>query len=167
MSEHGTGAAGAPRRGRLAGHVVLAAASLLALAISLRLGLWRQGSPGEGLFPFLTAFAMAAFSVAGLIGDLRQRAPAHDRLFGGRAGLLRVAAYLGALVFFAAVARTARLHRRIDDHARLHPALRRALRVVATLALTAGTVVGCQILFVLWLGAILPTGTLWAELLQR
>ena len=30
----------------------------MALAISLRLGLWRQNSPGEGLFPFLTALAM-------------------------------------------------------------------------------------------------------------
>ena len=37
---------------------------------------------------------------------------------------------------------------------------------VATLALTAGTVIGCQVLFVLWLGAILPTGTLWADLFQ-
>ena len=36
----------------------------------------------------------------------------------------------------------------------------------ATLALTAGTIIGCQVLFVLWLGAMLPTGTLWTDVLQ-
>jgi hypothetical protein len=29
--------------------------------------------------------------------------------------------------------------------------------------LTAGTIIGCQVLFVLWLGAMLPTGTLWTD----
>ncbi len=37
---------------------------------------------------------------------------------------------------------------------------------LATLALTAGTIIGCHVLFVLWLGAILPTGTLWDNLLE-
>ena len=26
--------------------------------------------------------------------------------------------------------------------------------------------IGCQVLFVLWLGAMLPTGTLWTDVLQ-
>jgi hypothetical protein len=48
--------AGAGRRAARAAvaHAVLAGVGLVALAISLRLGLWRQSSPGEGLFPFLT-----------------------------------------------------------------------------------------------------------------
>ena len=56
-------------RGHLVGHAVLAAAGLGALVIALRLGLWRQNSPGEGLFPFLAALAMVSFSVAGLVRD--------------------------------------------------------------------------------------------------
>ncbi len=66
-------------RGRLVGHAVLAAAGLGALAIALRLGLWRQNSPGEGLFPFLAALAMVAFSVAGLVRDWTKLEQAHER----------------------------------------------------------------------------------------
>ena len=167
MSEHGTGAAGAPRRGRLAGHVVLAAAGLVALAISLRLGLWRQSSPGEGLFPFLAALAMVAFSVAGLVRDWMKRAAAPARTVSDRTGVIRVGAYLGALVFYAvsleflgfivATALTITFILRVAER----------YTWAATLALTAGTVIGCQVLFVLWLGAMLPTGTLWADLFQQ
>ena len=165
MSEQGTPAA-VPRRSRLAGHAVLAVVSLVALAISLRLGLWRQNSPGEGLFPFLMALAMAVFSVAGLIGDLKQRAAAPARLFADRAGLVRVAAYLGALVFYAGSLEF--LGFIVASTITLVAILRFAERYswLATIALTAGTVVGCHILFVLWLGAILPTGSLWANLFE-
>ncbi len=165
MSEQGTPAA-ASRRARLAGHAVLAAVGLVALAISLRLGLWRQSSPGEGLFPFLMALAMAAFSVAGLIGDLKERASAQGRLFGDRAGRIRVAAYLGALVFYAGSLEF--LGFIVASAITLVFILRLAERYswLATAALTAGTVIGCQILFVLWLGAILPTGKLWEDLFQ-
>jgi hypothetical protein len=152
-------------RGRLIGHAVLAAAGVLALAIALRLGLWRQNSPGEGLFPFLTALAVVAFGVAGLIGDWAKRRAAQDHTAADRRGLMRVAAYLGALVFYAvsleflgfivATAITITFILRIAER---YP-------WPATLALTAGTVIGCQVLFVLWLGAILPTGTLWENLL--
>ena len=92
--------AAAPRA-RLVAHAVLAGIGLVALAISLRLGLWRQSSPGEGLFPFLTALAMVTFSVAGLVRDWLRREAAPARAGGDRAGLIRVGAYLGALVFYA------------------------------------------------------------------
>ncbi len=165
MSEQGTPAA-ASRRSRLVGHAVLAAVSVIALVISLRLGLWRQNSPGEGLFPFLMALAMAAFSAVGLIGDLRERASTHGPLFGDRAGLMRVAAYLGALVFYAGSLEF--LGFNVASAITLVFILRFAERYswLATVALTAATVIGCQILFVFWLGAILPTGTLWADLFQ-
>jgi Tripartite tricarboxylate transporter TctB family len=153
-------------RARLIGHAVLAAAGLVALTISLRLGLWRQSSPGEGLFPFLTALAMVAFSAAGLGRDWIRLNGAHARAAGDRSGLIRVAAYLGALVFYAVsleflgfIVATAITITFILRFAERYPWL-------ATLALTAGTVIGCQVLFVLWLGAILPTGTLWANLLE-
>ena len=70
MSEQAPAAA---PRARLVAHAVLAGIGLVALAISLRLGLWRQSSPGEGLFPFLTALAMVTFSVAGLVRDWLRR----------------------------------------------------------------------------------------------
>jgi hypothetical protein len=151
-------------RARLIGHAVLAAVALVALAISLRLGVWRQNSPGEGLFPFLTALAMLAFSAAGLARDWSKRTAAQGPPAGDRSGLMRVAAYLGALVFYAASLEF--LGFIVASAITLVFILRFAERYswLATLALTAGTVIGCQILFVLWLGAILPTGTLWENL---
>jgi Tripartite tricarboxylate transporter TctB family len=153
-------------RGRLIGHAVLAAAGVLALVIALRLGLWRQNSPGEGLFPFLTALAVVAFSMAGLIGDWAKPRAAQDRTAADRRGLMRVAAYLGALVFYAVSLEF------LGFPAATTITITFILRVAeryswpATLSLTAGTVVGCQVLFVLWLGAILPTGTLWESLFE-
>lgn len=152
-------------RGRMIGHAVLAAAGLFALAISLRLGLWRQNSPGEGLFPFLTSLAVVAFSAAGLFADWAKRKRAQERPFADRRGLMRVAAYLGALVFYALSLEF--LGFSVATAITITFILRFAERYswLATLALTAGTVIGCQVLFVLWLGAILPTGTLWESLL--
>ena len=153
-------------RGRLIGHAVLAATGLAALAISLRLGLWRQNSPGEGLFPFLMALAMVAFSAAGLIQDRMKRAAAPVGASSDRSGRIRVAAYLGALVFYAGSLEL--LGFIVATAIAITFILRFAERYswLATLALTAGTIIGCHILFVLWLGAILPTGTLWENLFE-
>ena len=152
-------------RARLIGHAVLAAVGLVALVISLRLGVWRQNSPGEGLFPFLTSLAMVAFSAAGLARDWLKHKGAPGRTLGDRSGLMRVAAYLGALVFYAAslefLGFIVAIRASRSSSSCASPS---AIRWLATLALTAGTVIGCQILFVLWLGAILPTGTLWENL---
>jgi Tripartite tricarboxylate transporter TctB family len=152
-------------RASLVGHAVLAAIGVVALVIALRLGLWRQNSPGEGLFPFLAALAMVAFSVAGLVRDAVQlKAMQADAGAGERSGMLRVAAYLGALVFYAVSLEF--LGFIVATAITVAFILRRAERYSwrATVALTAGTVAGCQLLFVLWLGAMLPTGTLWASL---
>jgi hypothetical protein len=156
-------ASGASLRARLVGHAVLAAIGVVALVIALRLGLWRQNSPGEGLFPFLAALAMVAFSAAGLARDALTLETAHAGA-GERGGLLRVAAYLGALVFYAVSLEF--LGFIVATSITIAFILRRAEHYSwrATLALTAGTVVGCQLLFVLWLGAMLPTGTLWPSL---
>jgi hypothetical protein len=156
---------GAPAWDRLAGHGVLAAVGVVALVISLRLGTWRQGSPGEGLFPFLTALAMVVFGAAGLAHDWMRRERAQVPARSSRAGLARVAAYLGALIFYAASLEL--LGFIAATSITVIFILRFAERYSwpATLALTAGTVIGCQVLFVLWLGAVLPTGTLWADAL--
>jgi Tripartite tricarboxylate transporter TctB family len=151
-------------RSRLIGHGVLAAVGLVALAMSLQLGVWRQNSPGEGLFPFLAALAMVGLSGAGLVRDWLNHSAPQGHMVGDRSGRVRVAAYLGALVFYAGtleffgfVVATALTITFI-----LRFAERYSWR--ATLALTAGTVIGCQLLFVLWLGAMLPVGTLWENL---
>ncbi len=148
-------------RGRLIGHAVLAAVGLVALVISLRLGLWRKNSPGEGLFPFLMSLGMLLLGAAGLVQDRMKRNEPHVASGIDRAALLRVGAYLGALVFYAGtlevlgfIVATA-----ITVVFILRVAERYSWR--ATLALTAGTVAGCQLLFVYWLGAQLPAGTLW------
>jgi hypothetical protein len=135
-------------RARLVAHAVLAGVGLAAIAISLRLGLWRQSC------------------VAALVRDWIRSEPARPRAAGDRTGLIRVGAYLGALVFYAVsleflgfIVATAITITFILRFAERYP-------WAATLALTAGTVIGCQVLFVLWLGAMLPTGTLWADVLQ-
>ena len=150
---------------RFAGHAVLAAVGVLALVVSLRLGLWRQGSPGEGLFPFLTALAMVVFGAAGLAHDWTRGARAQVAPPGSRAGFVRVAAYLGALIVYAASLEV--LGFIAATSITVIFILRFAERYswLATLALTAGTVIGCQVLFVLWLGAVLPIGTLWTDAL--
>ncbi len=85
---------------------------------------------------------------------------------GDRSGLIRVAAYLGALVFYAGTLEV--LGFIVATAIAITFILRFAERYSwrATLGLTLGTIVGCQVLFVLWLGAMLPTGTLWANLLE-
>jgi hypothetical protein len=106
---------------------------------------------------------MVTFSAAGLVRDALTRETAQAGA-GERTSALRVAAYLGALVFYAVSLEF--LGFIVATAITIAFILRRAERYSwrATLALTAGTVVGCQLLFVLWLGAMLPTGTLWASL---
>ena len=84
-------------RARLVAHAVLAGVGLVAVAISLRLGLWRQSSPGEGLFPFLTALAMVTFSMAALVRDWIRREPARPRAASDRTGPIRSAPTLARL----------------------------------------------------------------------
>lgn len=153
-----------PRRGRLIGHGVMLLLGLVALGISLKLGLWRQHSPGEGLFPFLMALAMLACSGAVLFNIATEPAAAQARMFGDRAAMLRVAAYLGALIFYAVALEA--LGFAVSTALTLIFILRIAERYswLATLTLAAGTIGFCYLLFVRWLGAILPAGALWESL---
>jgi putative tricarboxylic transport membrane protein len=155
------------KRWRALGYGLLAAIGVYALGEALRLGLWRQGSPGEGLFPFLTAMGMTAFAALCLAGVLRQaEAPARARLAGElRATLLRIGAYLAALLFYATALDP--LGFIISTIVTVVFILRFAERYAwtTTIALAAGTAAGCHLLFVYWLQAILPTGYLWDNLL--
>ncbi len=155
-----------PRAGVLIGLSLLLGVGLYGIVVALGLGLWRQNSPGEGLFPFLIAVAMVTFSALALTAALRERArtaPSAEVAF-DRAKLLRVGAYLLALVFYAAAIDA--LGFIVATVITVAFIMRFAERYSwsATLALAAGTAIGCQILFVSWLGAILPTGALWDRL---
>src|SRR5882762_781408 len=139
------------RRWRLLGYGLLTAAGAYALGEAWRLGLWRQGSPGEGLFPFLTALGMTGFAALCLGAELR-------------AMLLRIGAYLAALLFYAVAFDP--LGFVISTIATVVFILRFAERYAwtTTIALAAGTAAGCHLLFVYWLQASLPTGHLWESL---
>jgi len=155
------------RRWRLLGYALLAAIGVYALAEAWRLGLWRQGSPGEGLFPFLTAIGMTGFAALCLATALREAgAPAPVRPPGElRATLLRIAAYLAALLFYAVAFDP--LGFIVSTIATVVFILRFAERYAwtTTIALAAGTAAGCHLVFVYWLQALLPTGYLWDNLL--
>lgn len=156
------------RKWHVLGFLLLAAVGAYAVAVSLALGLWRQNSPGEGLFPFITAAAVTAFSLAGLAGELSTRhAPTQsdDGEQGLRTTVLRLGAYLAALVFYAVV---------LDALGFIVSTVLVVVFILrmaegygwrTTLGVAAGTAVGCQVLFVTWLGAILPTGLLWDRLI--
>ena len=156
------------RKWHVLGFALLIAAGVYALAVSLTLGLWRQNSPGEGLFPFIAAAAVTAFSLAGLIRTLGARheaARAADGELGQRTTALRLGAYLAALIFYAVV---------LDALGFIVSTVLVVVFILRiaegydwrmTLGVAVGTVVGCQILFVHWLGALLPTGSLWDRLI--
>ena len=155
----------AARKWQVLGFVLIGAAGVYAVANSLVLGLWRQNSPGEGLFPFIAAMAVTAFSALGLAAALLRTGDDSLRSAetegGLRSALLRVAAYLAALIFYAAV---------LDALGFITSTILVVVFILkiaegygwlATVALAAGTSVACHALFVTALGALLPTGHLW------
>jgi putative tricarboxylic transport membrane protein len=165
MSDEGV-TAPAARRWHILGFALLAAIGLYAVVVSVRLGLFRQGSPGVGLFPFLTAASMTAFALVSFVDAWRAPAEAAveaadaDR----RRKVWRVGAYLAGLVFYALaldplgfIVATILTVVFIVRYAERYP-----WRMTITLAV--GTAAVCQVLFVIWLGAQLPTGYVWESL---
>lgn len=152
------------RKWHVLGFVLLAAAGVYAVAVSLALGLWRQNSPGEGLFPFIASLAVTVFSLAGLAGALSAHhapSPPDHGEHGLRTTVVRLCAYLAALIFYAAA---------LDALGFIVSTVLVVLFILRiaegygwrmTLGIAVGTAVGCQLLFAYWLGAILPAGFLW------
>lgn len=146
------------RAARLAGFAVLGAFGLYALYVAINLGLWRGRSPGEGLFPLITAVGMLAFSASGFAIVLRQ--PRDVPAKGGEAHIGRMSFYVTVLLFYALTLQS--LGFILATIVSVAAILRFAERYswVATLAIAIGAAAACHVLFGLWLGAILPTGTL-------
>ena len=149
----------ATRTARLIGFAVLGATGAYALTVAINLGLWRGRSPGEGLFPFITAAGMVVFSIAGLAIAWRQ--PRDAPQAAARPQFWRMGFYVAVLLFYAlALESLGFIAATIVSVAAI---LRFAERYswVATLTIAVGAAAACHVLFGLWLGAILPTGTLW------
>ena len=150
----------ASRAARLAGFAVLGALGLYALYVAVNLGLWRGRSPGEGLFPFITAAGMIAFSASGIA--LALRAPREQSIEPAeRPHIVRMGFYVAVLLFYALTLQS--LGFIVATIVSVAAILRFAERYswVATLIIAIGAAAACHVLFGVWLGAILPTGTLW------
>jgi hypothetical protein len=166
--DDGGQAAPVARKWHVLGLVLLAAAGAYAVVVSLMLGLWRQSSPGEGLFPFLTAGAVVTFSLAALAAMLLRSREAPIRSDAGNADLpgvvWRVSTYLAGLAFYALALDALGFAASTIVVVVLILRLAEGYSWRVTLALAVGAAAGCQVLFVRWLGAMLPTGTLWDRL---
>lgn len=158
------GATASPRAARLIGYLVLCALGLYGVTVALKLGLWRERSPGEGLFPFLAAASMAAFSLFAFLTALIARGPDAPASRGEGRSLLRVGAYLATLLFYALALES--LGFLVATVIAVAVILRFAERYswLTTLVIAIATAAFCHLLFALWLGAILPTGTVWERL---
>lgn len=152
----------ASRTGRLAGFIVLGALGLCALIVAVNLGLWRGRSPGEGLFPFITAAGMIVFSAAGIVVALASpRDPAAAENEPTRPQLRRMGFYVAALLFYALTLES--LGFIAATILSVAAILRFAERYswFTTVIIAIGAAAACHVLFGLWLGAILPVGTLF------
>ena len=160
MSDESTPAPPASRSARLIGFAVLGALGVYALIVAINLGLWRGRSPGEGLFPFITAAGMIVFSITGAAIALRQPRDATQEA-PERTQFWRMGFYVAALLFYALTLES--LGFIVATIVSVAAILRFAERYswVVTLVIAIGAAAACHVLFGLWLGAILPTGTLW------
>jgi hypothetical protein len=161
MADDNAAPARATRGARLVGFAVLGAFGLYALSVALSLGLWRGRSPGEGLFPFITAAGMLAFSAGGIAITLKAPREADAPEEGERDNIWRMVFYLAALLFYALTLEP--LGFVAATIVSITAILRFAERYswITSLAIAAGAAVACHVLFAKWLGAILPAGTLW------
>ena len=160
MSDESAPTPPAARSARLIGFAMLGALGIYALIVALNLGLWRGRSPGEGLFPFITAAGMIVFSIAGAALALRgpRDAPQDTP---ERTQFWRMGFYVAMLLFYALTLES--LGFIAATIVSVAAILRFAERYswLASLAVAIGAAAGCHVLFGIWLGAILPAGTLW------
>jgi putative tricarboxylic transport membrane protein len=154
----------ATRLSRLISLVLLCGAGVVAIVMALRLGLWRDGSPGPGLFPFFASVGIVTLSAAGMmIAFLPARAPAPQEVAPGldRRGIRRVAFYVVTLLGYALLL----------EVLGFYVATTLALLLILWLAerlswwvigpLIAGALIFTHLLFARWLGVYFPGGWLW------
>jgi putative tricarboxylic transport membrane protein len=142
-------------------YLLLSVAGVVAVVMALQLGLWRDGSPGPGLFPFLVSCAMV---VLGAIGIVTAMLRDHRGKAGPAVpvqGWLRVAIYMIALLVYAGSI----------EYIGFYVATTLVLAVILTAAenlswritlpVIAGTLIFVNVVFVRWLDVYFPSGSLW------
>jgi hypothetical protein len=133
----------------------------VAVIMAMQLGLWRDGSPGPGLFPFFVSCGMVILGVLGIFFALLRGQPGEAGPAVAFQGRLRVAIYMIALLLYAGsieyigfyVATTVILA------VILMAAEGRSWRIA--LPVIAGTLVFVNVVFDRWLDVYFPSGSLW------
>ena len=156
------------RFGNLASLALLCGAGIIAIAMALKLGVWRDGSPGPGLFPFLASVGIVSLSAIGMATAawrLRQVAGQGDTAAGlNRQGLLRVAVYTAALLGYALLLETLGFYVTtvLVLFVILKLAERLSWRIVVPVIL--GALVFTYLLFQRALGVYFAKGSVWESL---
>src|SRR5262245_11661674 len=90
------------RRWHIAGMLLLTALGIYAVAVALKLGLWRQNSPGDGRLPVIAAWSMTAFTVIVLVSAISMEdRPITEGAADSGAKLNHAAAHLLSLVYYS------------------------------------------------------------------
>jgi hypothetical protein len=156
-----------PRAGPIAGALVLLVIGVWALAQALGFGLWRERSPGEGLYPFGVSLLVVGLSATALLlwwrgeitaaPDLMKEAAEDD----GPPNWRKVCFYIAALVALGGLLEP--LGYWIVSASVLVVILRFAERRswLMTSAVTAVTSVATNLIFERLLGLQLPSGLLF------
>jgi hypothetical protein len=163
MSDESAPTPPASRSARLIGFAIVGALGVYGLIVAINLGPWRGRSPGEGLFPFITAAGMIAFSIAGAAIALREPRDARQET-PERTQFWRMGFYVATLLFYALTLES------LGFIAATIVSVAAILRFAERYSWAAsrgganGAAPASQVLFGIWLGAILPAGTLWERL---
>jgi hypothetical protein len=141
MSDAPAGAT-ASRSARAGSLILLAGIGLYATWFSWGIGLWRGGSPGEGLFPFFAALAVTLLSLIGLAGLMLEARAADTGSRLSTEARRRLGFYIAALFFYGGTLELLGFF--VSTILSLTFILRVAERYSwrMTLALVAGTVIG-------------------------
>ncbi|MBI4537161.1 MAG: tripartite tricarboxylate transporter TctB family protein [candidate division NC10 bacterium] len=153
------------RLGRLCSLGLLWAVGILAIAMALRLGLWRSGSPGPGLFPFLAALAIVVLATIGMMAAALRRWPAAPAETIHARGRWRIALYVVALIAYALLLEPLGFHAATTLALLVISRAAERLRWRTVVPLIAGTLFFTHLVFARWLGVYFPAGTLWGDLL--
>lgn len=154
--------------GRAIGLFLILLVGLGAAAEALRMGVLLPGgngvgSAGPGMFPFITAFGVIAFSFTALVSSLVAggwpRVPSLPHRV--PRGAVSVACYIGALGFYALVLGQVGFAAATAITVGFILRFAEGYRWTSTIVITIITVCLCYVLFNIVLGAHLPSGRLW------
>ncbi len=153
----------ATRFGSLISLALLCVAGVIAIVMALRLGLWRDGSPGPGLFPFLASAGIVLLSGIGIIAAvLRPDAPADQPAVAiSMQGIRRIAVYMAALIGYAFLLEPLGFYATTALALFVILKLAEGLRWRIVAPLILGALLFTHLLFERALGVYFPKGNLW------